>query len=1357
MTAVADSVRSRLGRLGLAVAVAGSLLLVPDGAPADAAVPAPRQRVEIESERTEAAQVFLEPDGSRTVEQHLRPVRARTAAGWQALDLTLRHGADGVVAPVAATVPMSFSGGGAGPFVRFGKPGASFELGWPDPLPAPVLSGPTATYPGVLPGVDLQVTARDSGFTHLLVVHTPEAARNPRLARITFGTRTDGLTLGVHKEGGLTATDPTGATVFRAPPAQMWESPATGPGASRAGEQCRKPMPVSLERQSLTVVPDQAVLTDPATRFPVRIDPGWDGEPGSWGLVYGTPEQYRGNACFLGDGDGVAKVGFSNWERPSVLVRSFFQYSVQALQRKPPVAIGKASLDAFQSYAPSCAPKRVELWQASAPYEPWTNWNNQPGTVRLLEAKDAARGYDASCPGDWLGFDVHAAAVDAVNGNGLVTLMLRAGNEGDRLAWRKFHPNPKLVINYNTPPERPAGLNADGAGCAVQPREPHLPTTTPQLNATAHDPDGGMVSTEFEWWIRGERPLGSYRTATQHTGTPFSATIPPGTFTDGSRIGWRVRAFDGQLHSEWSDWCDVTFDLTPPRTAPTVTSTDYPPDQAAGGIGRTGWFTLSAPGEADIARFRYRLSNSPLRTAEAVDGKAVVSLTPPTFGNTTVEVIAIDKAGNASPRRNYTIYVRSTRFPPVQHWRLDGKLPGTTVPDALGRGSTGTFTQGPVSWTGGRVGDALLFDGHSGQVGLGPNSTVHTGGSFSISAWVRLDRLDGPWQTFVSQDAEHGSSFYLQYRSDLRRWAFTMPEQDRPNFGDERVTADVPVRQGVWTHLVGVYDMAAEKSLRIYVDGRFAGEAAHTARWHKSGEVRIGRGKYNGAPVDFVTGAVDDVRVYDRVLDDGRANPGDRVQEGSDVHTLATKWPQEAGLYSAEENTGTQAGDTSGNHRHATAQPGTSWAPGRVGSGLRLDGSRGYLSTVDSAVRADTSFTVSAWVKAEAYGAESMTAVSQDGARAGGFSLGYDGALRRWVFGMHGADADAAVLEQSVSTTPPVPGVWTHLAGRYDAAAEEIAVFVNGEAMPPQRFRASWNAGGGLVIGRGKAGGAAVRHWRGEIDEVRVAEGLRTRDQIVEELTEPLSIRPLVRDGLNRYYGHNRDHLTTGGAGAGGQAPPGYHLEHELGWFAPEGAPDTVTLYSCLTGQDQFTSTEAGCEGFRRLAALGAIYRTPPPGEPTVPLMRCRTDTGEHFESVHADCEGKSVEFRLGHMRAYAPLVRYLQPDHPGDHLSGLGGVPTGYRAEWRLGILPLTARPGTRALESCVDGTDAFTSVETDCGGKTKLRTLGWVYTSPPAGLASARLLRCKQANGERFDTIDPGCEGQQLDAALGYVLTRL
>src|SRR5256885_547308 len=74
------------------------------------------KRVEILAGRTETAQVFATPSGNYTYESPLKPVRVHRPDGsWVPADATLRRDADGTVSPVAAALPIVFSGGGTAP------------------------------------------------------------------------------------------------------------------------------------------------------------------------------------------------------------------------------------------------------------------------------------------------------------------------------------------------------------------------------------------------------------------------------------------------------------------------------------------------------------------------------------------------------------------------------------------------------------------------------------------------------------------------------------------------------------------------------------------------------------------------------------------------------------------------------------------------------------------------------------------------------------------------------------------------------------------------------------------------------------------------------------------------------------------------------------------------------------------------------------------------------------------------------------------------------------------------------------------------------------------------------------------
>jgi len=188
------------------------------------------KNVEATSLRGESSEVFATPEGNLEAREYLRPVWTRKAGGeWQPVDTALAKSENGTVGPKATTVGLAFSRGGDGPLVRMERAGRTLALTWPTELPEPDLAGETATYPEVLPGVDLRMEAQVDGFTQLLVVKSAEAATNPQLAELRLGMAAEGMDVREADAGGLEAVD-HGATsrVFEAPTPLMWDSSPGG-------------------------------------------------------------------------------------------------------------------------------------------------------------------------------------------------------------------------------------------------------------------------------------------------------------------------------------------------------------------------------------------------------------------------------------------------------------------------------------------------------------------------------------------------------------------------------------------------------------------------------------------------------------------------------------------------------------------------------------------------------------------------------------------------------------------------------------------------------------------------------------------------------------------------------------------------------------------------------------------------------------------------------------------------------------------------------------------------------------------------------------------------------------------------
>ena len=150
---------------------------------------------------------------------------------------------------------------------------------------------------------------------------------------------------------------------------------------------------------------------------------------------------------------------------------------------------------------------------------------------------------------------------------------------------------------------------------------------------------------------------------------------------------------------------------------------------------------------------------------------------------------------------------------------------------------------------------------------------VRTDQSFSVSAWVRLADLPAADQTVVSQDGVEVSGFSLgiSRQSGAAHWSVQMRDSDNGAAAARAVLAQPALTGsdlGRWIHLVGVYN-AARRDLRLYVDGVPRGTVARVARpWHANGVLAVGRGLHGGAPVQLMTGGVDDVFVYAGALTD---------------------------------------------------------------------------------------------------------------------------------------------------------------------------------------------------------------------------------------------------------------------------------------------------------------------------------------------------------------------------------------------------------------------------------------------------------------------------------------------------------
>jgi hypothetical protein len=233
---------------------------------------------------------------------------------------------------------------------------------------------------------------------------------------------------------------------------------------------------------------------------------------------------------------------------------------------------------------------------------------------------------------------------------------------------------------------------------------------------------------------------------------------------------------------------------------------------------------------------------------------------------------------------------------------------------------------------------------------------------------------------------------------------------------------------------------------------------------------------------------------------------------------LVQKPAEAAAAWSIDEGSGDKLHSRPVGGPTATLVGGPTWTDDRIvgthretgrARALRFNGTSESAATAGGVVDTARSFSVAAWVRLTKIGTTYQSIVSQEGSYTSAFFLQVTpGAGGRWRFVRHTQDAVGTGWAAAVSTSAPLAGVWTHVAGAYDAGTQELRVYVNGvlEGSASYAPAGAWNARGPMHIARAKAGGGPTDHLAADIGEVQVWD--RVIDQRVDlgPLTAPVSV-----------------------------------------------------------------------------------------------------------------------------------------------------------------------------------------------------------------------------------------------------------
>ncbi|WP_411098693.1 DNRLRE domain-containing protein [Streptomyces sp. x-45] len=553
-------------------------------------------------------------------------------------------------------------------------------------------------------GATAQPTAAETPGPTQTPGPTPEESPSPSVeAPVEADEQTD-----PYAEVLPSATDdpqvaPSESPLPSAPPEPAPAPSQTGPAATLSLPSLDGPSPDSrgelvdadLSGATWTLTPDQSFLADPATTYPVFIDPSVKKHTQNWTTAYSRHPNatfYNGKGFNKG-GTHDARVGFESdtWGTSRSYFNIAFDKDLKGAQ------ITSAKLRMLETYSWSCSARSMSV-HLTGPVTSHTNWKNAPKLHdgNKFATKSFAHGYKSGCRDAYETFDVRKAAQkQADQGKGSITFGLRARDEHSQYAWKKFQANgdnaPVLELVYNRKPNAPTSLDL-GPDAKCTTTEPYVRMGSGSLTFTAKasDKDKNLDYLDFDLWPTNKLStsgdlLGSTGKVSVggDTGTALRTTSAFSTskLTNGTLYSWRVRAVDDagatSAYSPAKTPCRFILDTSAPKP-PKVSSTDFPnADGNENGFGNDaedanwsskkfgtpGSFTVRAL-NTDAVRYEYGFNSAsyPFSLTRTAGTATTVSATisnakPPTAGPNVLYVRAVDGAGNVSEPTKYFFYV----------------------------------------------------------------------------------------------------------------------------------------------------------------------------------------------------------------------------------------------------------------------------------------------------------------------------------------------------------------------------------------------------------------------------------------------------------------------------------------------------------------------------------------------------------------------------------------------------------------------------------------------------------------------------------------------------------------------------
>ncbi len=843
------------------------------------------QPIPVEGMTTPTEQTLAMPDGTMQYQASSLPVRVEQADAWVPVDTTLTE-VGGWWEPTASAAPVRFSSGGSDQLAQVQtESGEWVTERWPyGTLPAPVVEGDTATYPDVLPGVDLKMVATKTGQASIYVIKTESAAQSTKLSDLHVVI--EDAELAVTTSGSVEAELADGSQIVAGQP--LWWDSSDGGTYREPGAEL-PPLPVTHDVEEDRVALDVGASVDAAemasdddVTYPIYVDPDWSsGINGSW---Y-TDAAYPNQSYLSAGASDVLRMGRYQSYRGNI----FFEFVASALAGKQILAAQLATTQLGWASCPN-SPVQVRMF---GPQSGGFSWNQQNHALwgPVLDTRNP--GSCTSGP-EAVGFDVTAGVRERI-GQGQSWLQLGLAPQDENVSSRRhFSRGATLYVTYNSAPNVPTDpvftSPSRQCGTASSPAMIGQAAVTVRVHQT--DPDPENVDTNFHL-AKASNLNVKIQDKPGGLGAQGLKSVTFTGLTSGETYAWRSRGSDFKSDGVgFTPWCYFTIDTTKPAV-PGVTSGAGASFVVGKGV------NLSVSGANDVAGYVYWVTPTQLVTpAPAVPADGTVSVgaalpncagtvsnsvrwackagagaTPltvaPTDSLSTLWVSAYDKAGNQSAAAGFPLYPGGNTGTPAASSNLDAghawqvtamtsPLPNV-IPDSnpwIGANALSLTIPPNASTSTTDLPDppvttpvlSTAYSNASQFIGT-TVAPVDASKSFTFSTWVKATRIMTTQQVVAKQSGPGIGTVQLQITS-TSKFSFCLGDSlvnMSSTARDSNCATGGTVAPGTWQLVTGVWD-ATNQQIRVHVGNSITPVAA-------VGHVNGAGDRTANGPLEFGPGA----------------------------------------------------------------------------------------------------------------------------------------------------------------------------------------------------------------------------------------------------------------------------------------------------------------------------------------------------------------------------------------------------------------------------------------------------------------------------------------------------------------------